>query len=191
MSSEVDIQKLKDEFTEKLDKAVDNLRNDFATLYLGRASPRLLDGVRVDYYGVMSKLNVVCGINTPDSTTLVLDVWDAKLISKVEKAILSANLDMNPVVNGQSIVLRTPLLSDEGREEVVKKAKVFAEKTKSVMRNIRQKFLNELKVLKQQKMLSMDEISKEESNFEKLFKSYISTLDKLLEQKTLDIKGKK
>ncbi|MDO9261548.1 MAG: ribosome recycling factor [Flavobacteriaceae bacterium] len=134
------------ESTEELmSKAITHLEVEFKNIRAGKATPAMLMGVKVDYYGALTPISQVANINTPDARTILVQPWERKLIPEIEKAILIANLGFNPMNNGENIIINVPVLTEERRKDLAKQAKAAAEDTKIGIRNDRRNAMNDLK----------------------------------------------
>ena len=129
----------------EMDKAIESLVNRFKTVRAGRANPSSLDGVQVEYYGVMTPLKAVATITVPEARLLVIKPYDKSALNDIEKAIIAANLGYNPSNDGETIRIAIPQLTEERREELVKQVKKIAEDEKVVIRNIRKDSMDDIK----------------------------------------------
>lgn len=171
---------------ENMNKAVDHVELELQKIRAGKASPQMLDGIVVDYYGTPTPLSQVANVNTPDARTIVVQPWEKSLISAIEKAIIDANLGINPQNDGIVVRLNVPPLTEERRKDLVKKVKAEGEAGKIAIRNIR-KDVNE-KIKKAQKDgVSEDEAKVGEAEVQKLTDSYILKVDKHIDLKDKDI----
>jgi len=171
---------------ESMNKAVDHVELELQKIRAGKASPQMLDGIVVDYYGSPTPLSQVANVNTPDARTIVVQPWEKSLIPAIEKAITDANLGINPQNDGIVVRLNVPPLTEERRKDLVKKVKAEGEAGKIAIRNIR-KDVNE-KIKKAQKDgVSEDEAKVGEAEVQKLTDSYILKVDKHVELKDKDI----
>lgn len=169
-----------------MDKAIQHLNAEFNKIRAGKASPSMLDGLLVDYYGAMTPLNQAANINTPDARTLVIQPWDKKLISGIEKAIMESNLGLNPQNDGEVIRLNVPPLTEERRKQLVKNCKTEAENSKIAIRNIR-KESNE-KVKKLQKDGLAEDLGKDaEASVQQITDQYITRVDEVAAVKEKEI----
>lgn len=133
---------------EKMDKAIIHLEHELIKIRAGKANPGMLEGIMVDYYGSMTPLQQVANINTPDPRTLAIQPWEKAMIVPIEKAIMAANLGLNPENNGELVRINVPALNEERRKDLVKQAKKEAEEAKISLRNIRRDANEELKRMK-------------------------------------------
>ena len=169
-----------------MDKAIDHSDTELSKVRAGKATPAMLDGVMVDYYGNPTPLNQVGNVNTPDAKTIVVQPWEKTLLPAIEKAIKDANLGVNPQNDGVIIRINVPPLTEERRRELVKKVKAEAENGKIAIRNIRKDINEKIKRLKSEGV-SEDEIKTGEGEVQKLTDSYIVKIDQLIEAKEKDI----
>jgi ribosome recycling factor len=144
---------------EKMGKALKHLEDELAHLRAGKATPNILDGINVDYYGSVTPITQIANIGTPDAKTIVIQPWDKSMIDAIEKAILYANIGLTPMNNGELIRLNIPPLTEERRRNLVKQVKVLGENTKVSVRNARRDANEELKKL--QKSGLPEDIEKE------------------------------
>lgn len=171
----------------EMEEAIEFTKREFSHLRAGKASPALLDGVRVDYYGSMSPLNQVSNISAPEPRLLVVQPWDKKMIGSIEKAILSAGLGFNPNNDGVLIRVPLPLLTEERRKELVKVAKDVAEQAKVSIRNARRDANDHIKKTVKNKHVSEDFGHDAEAEVQKLTDHFTKEVDVLLEKKEKDI----
>ena len=171
----------------KMDKSIDSLRTDLTKIRTGRAHSSLLDHITVDYYGSKTPINQVSSITTEDARTLVIKVWEKDSIAAIEKAIVGANLGLNPVVKGNVIRVPMPQLNEERRRELNKIVRQYGETAKIAIRNIRRDINQQLKQQAKAKELSQDEEQALHAEIEKLTADYIKQIDRLLEQKEKEL----
>ncbi|WDF55153.1 ribosome recycling factor [Mucilaginibacter sp. KACC 22063] len=169
-----------------MDKAIDHTDNELSKIRAGKASPSMLDGISVDYYGTPTPLSQVGNVNTPDARTIIVQPWEKSLLTAIEKAIKEADLGINPQNDGVVIRLNVPPLTEERRRDLVKKVKAEAENGKVAVRNIRKDTNAKIQKLKSEGV-SEDEIKTGEGEVQKLTDSYIVKVDKLTEAKEKDI----
>jgi len=132
---------------EKMEKAIKHLEDELVHVRAGKATPTILDGISIDYYGAITPLSQVSNIGTPDAKTIVIQPWDKTMIDTIEKAILYANIGLTPMNNGEVIRLSIPPLTEERRRNLVKQVKTMGENTKVSIRNARRDANEELKKL--------------------------------------------
>lgn len=184
MNEEIDF--LYDEANEKMENAIKHLERELVKIRAGKASPQMLDSVKVDYYGTLTPLAQVSNINTPDPRSIVVQPWEKSMLVPIEKAIMAANLGFNPQNDGTLIRVVVPPLTEERRKELVKKSKAEAENCKVSIRNARREALDAGKKLEKEGVPE-DEVKRLESNVQKLTDSHIKNVDALLEAKEKDI----
>lgn len=172
---------------DKMRKAIEALKNDFNGLRTGRASPALLDKIRVDYYGQKTPLSQVATVSVPEARLIVIQPWDRSLIGEIEKAIQKSELSLNPSNDGKVIRIAIPPLTEERRKELAKTAKQMAEQCRVSIRNIRRDGLEDLKKQLAAGGVPEDSIKKEEDALQKLTDSFITTAGKVLEEKEKEI----
>lgn len=175
-----------EEAREGMHDALVHLEKEFQKLRAGKATPQMLEGVRIDYYGVMTPIDQTANITTPDARQIIVQPWDKSVISLIEKAIMAANLGFNPKNEGEILRILVPPLTEERRRDLVKKAKSEAENAKISIRNIRRTANETAKQLKKDGTPE-DEVDKLEADIQKVTDDYISKVDKILEAKEKDI----
>ena len=182
-----DITTLLDDTEEMMMKSEEAMKHDFSAIRTGKASPALLDGVMVEYYGAMTRLKELAGITAPEPRLLVVQPWDAGSVKAVEKAIISANLGITPMSDGKLIKLPIPELSQERRSALAKQAKARAEDAKVSLRNIRRDANDFAKKAQKGGDLTEDELKKMLDDIQKMTDSYIATVDKDLAAKEKEL----
>lgn len=165
------------EFTRKMDKTLDILQEDFGAIRAGRANARVLDRIAVEYYGVDTPIGQVGTISSPDARTLVIQPWDGSLLKKIEKAIQTSDLGINPQNDGRVIRLVFPQLTEERRKELVKQVKKYGEDGKVAVRNIRRDAMDYIKKLKKDSEITEDDQKKAEKDLQELTDKYIKKVD--------------
>ncbi len=183
---EEDVQLILDIAEDKMEKAIDYLHDELAKLRAGKASPHMLDGITVDYYGATTPLNQVSNINTPDPRSITVQPWEKSMLEPIEKAILHANLGFNPVNNGEILRIVVPALTEERRKNLVKQVRNEGENARVSIRNARREANEELKKL-QKEGLPEDSEKRAEQEVQKLTDSYSQKVDELLQKKEDDI----
>jgi len=181
-----DVKSCLEEIKHGMQGAINHLELELDKIRAGKASPKMLDGVRIDYYGTMTPLDQVANITTPDPKQIAIQPWERNLISAIEKAIMAANLGFNPQNNGEIVRILVPALTEERRRELAKKAKQEVENTKVNIRNVRRNANNEAKNLKDAGV-SEDEIKKMETDIQKITDEFIAKADKYFEIKEKEI----
>ncbi|MDR0221054.1 MAG: ribosome recycling factor [Lachnospiraceae bacterium] len=170
----------------KMTKAVEFLENDLGSIRAGRANPRVLDKIRVDYYGTPTPLAQVGNITVPEARLIQIAPWEKSLIKEIEKAILASDLGINPTNDGNSIRLVFPELTEERRRDLVKEIKKKGEDSKVAVRNIRRDGNDTFKKLAKSDV-SEDEVKDLEDQLQKMTDRFVKDIDKLVEEKSQDI----
>lgn len=181
-----DVQKILDEFDGMLKKATDHLENELTKVRAGRANPSMLDSVHVDYYGLDTPLGQVSNLSTPDARTIQIQPWEKKMIEPIEKAIIAANLGLNPSNNGEVVLINVPMLTEERRKDLTKTAHKEGENAKISIRSARHKALDSLKKA-QKDGLPEDAVKSGESDVQGLTDKYNKRVDALVKAKEDDI----
>jgi ribosome recycling factor len=169
-----------------MDRAIEHTDGELLKIRAGKASPSMLDDIYVDYYGTSTPLSQVGTVNTPDARTIVVQPWEKSLLGPIEKAIMEANLGVNPQNDGVIIRINVPPLTEERRRDLVKKAKAEAESGKIAIRNVRKDANEKIRKLKTEGV-SEDEMKVGEAEVQKLTDAYIIKVDQLTEAKEKDI----
>ncbi len=167
----------------RMKKSVDSLRTELTKIRTGRAHPSLLDQVMVDYYGSMTPIKQVANVVAEDSRTLAVTPWEKPMVAAIEKAIMTANLGLNPASQGTVIRVPMPMLTEERRRDLVKVVKGEGEAGKVAVRNIRRDANGDFKELLKEKDISEDEARGAEDAIQKLTDKFVAEIDKLLEAK--------
>ncbi len=181
-----DVNSNLDHAKELMEKAIQHVHFAFGKIRAGKASPGMLDGLMVDYYGTPTPLNQASSINTPDARSITIKPWDKTLIPEIEKCIKTSDLGLMPQSDGEVIRLNVPPLSEERRVQLVKQAKHEAEIGRVSIRNIRKDTNEHLKKLIKEH-ISEDAVKKAELEVQKMTDDYIKKVDELLEKKEKDI----
>ncbi len=181
------LEEIYDHTNEHMQKSIDALRRDFATLRTGKVTTTIVDNIRVDYYGTPTALNQVGNVIATDATTISITPWEKSLLSVIEKAIQEANIGVNPNNDGDFIKLFFPPMTSEQRQEIVKQAKAMSEKAKIAIRNIRKDNNDAVKKLEKEKDISEDELKKGLDHIQKSTDEYIGKIDETLKVKEIDI----
>lgn len=162
---------------DKMKKAVEIVREELVKIRTGKATTALLDGIKIDYYGTPTSLNKVASVSTPDVHTIAVQPWEKSIIPLIEKAILTANLGLNPLNDGTLIRVPIPALNEERRRELVKLVKKFAEDGKIAVRNVRRDAIEHLKKAEKAEHMPEDERKRGEQEAQKLTDKYIKEID--------------
>jgi ribosome recycling factor len=168
---------------EKMKKSIEALKKELAMIRTGRANPAILNTVTVDYYGVQTPISQIAGISSSDAQTIVVKPYDTSILSKVEKAIQTANLGYNPINDGTVVRIPIPPLNEATRKELVKQAKKLSEDGKIAIRNIRRDVMDSLKKLEKDSLISEDELKKYTETFQKTTDKYTTMVDDLIREK--------
>lgn len=186
----MDNEKLEEIFLvleDKLDKVVDVLQDEYASVRAGRANPHILDKLQVEAYGGVSPLNQLGNVSVADARCLVISPWDKSLLKSIEKAILQANIGINPSNDGNVIRLVFPELTEERRKDLVKQVKKMGEEAKVAARNVRREAMEGIKKMKTGKEISEDEASNAEQDVEKKVAKCIEAIEKAVSAKEKEL----
>ncbi len=171
----------------RMQKSVEALRSELAKIRSGKATTALLDGIKVDYYGTITPINQVGNLTVLDPHTLSFTPWDKSMVNVVDKAILEANIGLNPVSDGTNLKIPIPALTEERRKELVKLIKKFGEDAKIAVRNIRRDANDHLKKEEKDKKISEDDLKHGENEVQKLTDEFIKEIDEVLKHKEKEI----
>lgn len=174
-------------FEEGAEKVLSHLQGEFSVVKAGRANPKILDRVMVDYYGSMTPLNQMANITVPEPRCLLVNVWDTSALKNVVKAINEANLGLNPADDGKTIRLVFPILTEERRKELVKNIKKLTEEAKVSLRNDRRDSMDAIKAMKKENIITEDEQSDAEKEIQKKVDSYNAKIDAMCQAKEKEI----
>ncbi len=167
----------------KMDKTLEALRGELARIRSGKATTALLDTVKVDYYGTITPLKQLANCTVVDAHTLSVTPWDKSIINTIDKAILAANLGLNPVSDGTNLKIPIPPLTEERRRDLVKLVKKFGEDAKVAVRNVRRDGNDHLKRKQKDAKLSEDSLKEYEDKVQKLTDEHIKLVDEVLKHK--------
>ncbi len=181
------IREILKESEERMQKALEVLRHELATIRTGKATTALLDGVKVDYYGKMSPLSQIANVSVLDVHALAVQPWDKSMLEPIQKAIQTTNLGLNPIKDGERIRVPIPPLNEERRRELVKLIKKFGEDSKVAIRNIRRDSIEHLKKSEKADHLSEDERKRGEVDVQKMTDKFTKEVDDLLDIKEKEI----
>lgn len=171
---------------EGMEKALEHLEKGLQKIRAGKATPDMLNGVIVDYYGTMTPINQTANISTPDARQIIVQPWDKSIIGLLEKAIIDANLGFNPQNEGEVLRIKIPVVTEERRRELVKQAKAEAENSKIGVRNVRRSGNDEAKNLEKES-IPEDDVNKLQDDIQKLTNDFIDKIDRLFEAKEKDV----
>ncbi len=175
------------ELKDNLEKSIQSLEKSFNKVRTGRASTALLDGIKVDYYGVPTPLQQVASLSTPESRLIVISPWDTGIIGAIEKAIQKSELGLMPSNDGKLVRLSIPQLTEERRKELVKVVKKMGEECKVKLRNARRETNERFKTLKKDNKISEDELFTHQEDVQKQMDKYIERVDEILRGKEKEI----
>jgi ribosome recycling factor len=181
-----EIEFILDTAKESMNGSIAHLEKEFLNIRAGKATPAMLGGVFVDYYGSQTPLSQVANINVPDARTITVQPWEKSMLQPIEKAIMIANLGFNPMNNGDNIIISVPPLTEERRRDLVKQAKSEAEDAKIGIRNARKDANNDIKKLEKEGV-SEDTCKSAEDDVQELTNSFIKKIDDLLAVKEAEI----
>ncbi len=181
------IEAIRKDAQSRMRKTIESMRSDLAKIRTGRATPSLLEHIQVDYYGVPTPLNQVAKINIEDSRTLNVTPWEKNLVSVIEKAVMNADLGLNPFSAGTVIRVPMPPLTEERRKDLVRVVRQEAEAGRVAIRNIRRDANSMLKLLVKDKEISEDDERRAQEAVQKLTDQYITKADGLLIQKEREL----
>jgi len=181
-----DIKEIEKNAEAKMQSSVDFLEETLARIRAGKANPRILDGIKLDYYGTLTPLSGVASITTPDAKTIIVQPWEKQMIRDVEKAIMNSDVGITPENNGEIIRLTIPPLTEERRKTLVKQSKQEAEDAKISIRNARRDAIDTIK--KSVKSGVPEDIAKDaEASMQKVHDKYIKKIDELFAAKEKEI----
>lgn len=175
------------EAKEKMDKTIEAFRQEISKVRTGKATTQLLDGIKIDYYGSQSPLNQVANVSVMDAHTLSITPWDKTMVGPIDKAIMTADLGLNPLNDGTNIKVPIPPLTEERRKDLAKLVKKFGEDSKIALRNIRRDANDKLKKLEHNKELSEDLRHDAEADVQKVTDNHSKTIDEMIVHKENEI----
>lgn len=176
------------EIEQMMKKAVEATKREFGELRSGRANPKMVEGIRVNYYGTPTLLKDIATISIPEAKLVVINPWDPTASKEIEKAILQSELGITPMIDGKIIRLIVPPLSEERREEMIKVVKKVAEEGKISLRTVRRDAKDKIKALEKDKLISEDDKFKGEEKLQKLTDESVGEIEKLLSDKEKELK---
>lgn len=175
------------EVEDKMQKAVESLKADLTRVRTGRASPQLVDSIKVDYFGAPTPLNQLAQISIPDPKTVQITTWDQSSVAAIEKSIIAANIGLNPNSDGKIIRLNVPALTEDRRKDIARSVKKMGEDHKIVIRNHRRDANDHVKALEKKKEIGEDESKTIQESIQKLTDKYSKEVDILIDSKSKDI----
>ena len=171
----------------RMQKSVDNLKEEYTTIRAGRANPHILDRLRVDYYGTPTPIQQVANVSVPEARMIQIQPWEASLIKDIEKAILVSDLGLTPNNDGKTIRLVFPELTEDRRKELAKDIKMKGDNAKVAIRNIRRDANDAIKKENKAGDISDDEAKNSEDEIQKITDKYIAMIDSAIDDKTKEI----
>jgi ribosome recycling factor len=181
------INELTDKTRKKMEDTMNSLKRDMDSISTGRATPNLLDPVKVEVYGQFMPVSQVASISVPEATTLSIQVWDRENLKAVEKAIINSNLGLNPMVDGMIIRIMIPKLSEERRKDLVKLAKKYGEDKKVAARNVRRDVLDEFKRREKEIAASKDQVHSFNDIVQRITDEFVKKIDDTVAAKEIEL----
>ncbi len=175
------------EYDAKMQKTVDVVVSDFASVRAGRANAAVLDKITVDYYGVATPLNQVASISSPDPRTLTIQPWDSSLLKAIEKAIQTSDLGINPQNDGKVVRLGFPQLTEERRRDLTKQVRKYGENGKVAIRNIRRDAMDKLKAMEKKSEITEDDLKQMEKELQDLTEKRCKQVDEMTAKKETEL----
>lgn len=179
--------KVHDEMEERMKKTIDVLKSELASVRTGKANPKVMESIYVDYYGTQTPINQLASISAPEARTLIVKPYDASSLENVEKAILKSDLGINPNNDGEKIILNFPMLTEERRKEFSKTVKEYAEEARVALRNERRDANQALEQMEEKSEITEDDLRRGKDTVQELTDQYNEKIDKMLEKKINDI----
>ncbi len=174
-------------YEDKMEKSLDVLLDEYASIRAGRANPHVLDRLRIDYYGTTTPIQQVGNVTVPEARMIVIQPWEKSLLKEIEKAILVSDLGINPTNDGNVIRLVFPELTEERRKDLAKDVKKKGEGAKVAIRNIRRDAMDSIKKMEKAGDISEDDLKQGEEKIQKITDKMIEKVDKAIETKTKEI----
>ena len=174
-------------YTDRMQKTLDVMQANFASVRAGRANAAVLDQIKVDYYGSPTPINQIASIASPDPRTLTIQPWDKGTLKPIEKAIQASDLGINPQNDGVVIRLAFPQLTEERRKDLIKQVRKYGEESKTAIRNIRREAMDNFKKLQKKSEITEDDQKNAEKDMQKLTDDYIADVDKLVAKKEKEL----
>ena len=175
------------DFETKMKKTIEVVKGDFASVRAGRANAGVLDKIQVEYYGVMTPLQQVASVSSPDPRTLMIQPWDASILKAIEKAIQMSDLGINPQNDGKLVRLAFPQLTEERRKELTKQVQKYGENGKIAIRNIRRDAMDQFKSMEKKGEITEDDRKDYEDDIQKLTDKYCKEIDSLVSEKEQEL----
>lgn len=178
---------IKDNAKSKMEKTINVLLSDFASVRVGRANPAVLDKVRVDYYGAPTPINQLATVSVSEARVLVITPWDKTVLNKIEKAIQASDVGINPQNDGSVLRMTFPQLTEEDRKKIVKDVKKQGEESKVAIRSIRRDAIEKYKTLKKNGEITEDDMADYEDQVQKLTDKFVKKIDEHVAEKEKEI----
>lgn len=175
------------EFESKMQKTIEVVKGDFASVRAGRANAAVLDKIQVEYYGALTPLQQVASISSPDPRSLMIQPWDNSLLKVIEKAIQTSDLGINPQNDGKVLRLAFPQLTEERRKELTKQVKKYGENGKVAIRNIRRDAMDRYKAMEKKSEITEDTLKEYEEALQKLTDKFCKEIDVLVAEKEAEL----
>ncbi len=172
---------------ERMNRRIDHLNTEYAAIRAGRANPAVLDKVVVDYYGAPTPINQLAAVSVTEARTLMIQPWDASVLSPIERAIQMSDVGINPQNDGKSLRMVFPPLTEERRKELVKDIKELAEETKVGVRNVRRDTVDKFKSMKKNGEITEDDLKQAEKKTQDLTDKFIKEIDAIADKKQKEI----
>tara|TARA_B100001121_G_C18466227_1_gene515681 strand:+ start:86 stop:643 length:558 start_codon:yes stop_codon:yes gene_type:complete len=179
---------LSKDLKKRMESSSQSAKSEISGIRAGRASPGMLDSIKVDAYGQKMSINQIGNITTPDARTINVEVWDASNVSLVDKSLRESNLGINPIIEGNLIRLPLPQLTEERRDEFLKLIGKIVESAKVAIRNIRRDGIEKVKISEKEKKISQDESKKFQNEIDNMTSEYIKIIDDAHKHKEEDLK---
>ena len=180
---------IKLDIEKRMDSSIQSSKSEMSGIRAGRASPSMLDSIKVEAYGQKMNINQLANITTPDARSINVDIWDQANVNLVDKALRESDLGINPMIEGNLIRLPLPQLTEERRIEFLKMVSKISENTKIAIRNIRRDGIEKIKKLEKEKEIGQDESKKFQENIETITSLKISIIDEIQKSKETDLKN--
>jgi ribosome recycling factor len=181
------IERVLTEINGKMQKAVEALTRDLATIRTGRASPALVEHIKVDYHGILTPINQLASISIPDAKMILIQPWDRGSIRSIEKAILTSDLGLNPITDSQILRIPIPPLTEERRKELTKAVHKRLEEARVELRNLRRDGIEKLRQSEKDKEISQDQCSRASEQLQKLTDNFVDKINNIGQTKEREI----
>ena len=178
---------IKNDISTRMDSSISSLKTEMSGIRAGRASPSMLDTIKVDVYGSKMPINQIGNITTPEPRLINIEIWDQGNVNAVEKAVRESDLGINPSIEGTLIRLRLPQLTEERKLEYIKLAKKIGEASKVAIRNIRRDGIEQFKKLEKDKEIGEDDSKKQQADIEEITSSHVKLIDTIVSEKEVDL----